>query len=174
MFRGTHSALCLKYLNCENVTSDITFRRFMHFQKYFEQQLAYGPIFIMFWESSIALILDCPEVQAFILNLYCTCLCIYTTDPNSLHVPPCRSTCNIRRICRKRTPLKNRKVQCYWDWSPENHGITMSQLYVLWFIAKKIPTPLLKGSCPKPGILRLPNHCSDNKEFKQLLPRSVP
>ncbi len=100
-------ALCLKYLNCENVTSDITFRSFMNFQKYFEQQLTYGSIF-MFYEFSIAiiLILAAPKFRRLSFNLYCTCLCIYTTDPNSLHVPPCRSTCNIRRICRKRTPLK--------------------------------------------------------------------
>lgn len=34
-----------------------------------------------------------------------TCLCMNTTLPSSRHVPPCRSTCSIRRICKKRIPL---------------------------------------------------------------------
>lgn len=33
-----------------------------------------------------------------------TCLCMNTTDPSNRHVPPCRSTCNIRNICRNRMP----------------------------------------------------------------------
>lgn len=32
-----------------------------------------------------------------------------TTEPRSLQVPPCRSTCNIRRIWRKRMPLWGRR-----------------------------------------------------------------
>lgn len=35
-----------------------------------------------------------------------TCRWIKTTDPRSLHVPPCRSTWSIRKICRKRIPLQ--------------------------------------------------------------------
>lgn len=34
-----------------------------------------------------------------------SCLWMKTTDPSSLHVPPCLSTCSIRRICKKRMPL---------------------------------------------------------------------
>ena len=33
-----------------------------------------------------------------------SCLWMKTTEPKSLHVPPCRSTCNMRRICRNRIP----------------------------------------------------------------------
>lgn len=33
-----------------------------------------------------------------------TCLCIKTTEPSNLQVPPCRSTCSIRNICRNRIP----------------------------------------------------------------------
>ena len=33
-----------------------------------------------------------------------TCLWMKTTEPKSLHVPPCLSTWSIRRICRNRTP----------------------------------------------------------------------
>lgn len=33
-----------------------------------------------------------------------TCLCMKTTEPSNLHVPPCLSTCNMRRIWRKRMP----------------------------------------------------------------------
>lgn len=38
-----------------------------------------------------------------------TCRWMKTTDPKSLHVPPCRSTCSMRRICRKRMPLQETK-----------------------------------------------------------------
>lgn len=34
-----------------------------------------------------------------------TCLWMKTTDPSRRHVPPCRSTWSMRRICRKRIPL---------------------------------------------------------------------
>lgn len=40
-----------------------------------------------------------------------TCRWIKTTDPRSLHVPPCRSTCSMRRIWRKRMPLRHTRHQ---------------------------------------------------------------
>lgn len=43
--------------------------------------------------------------EASIWGQLFTCRCIKTTDPRSLHVPPCRSTCSMRKIWRKRIPL---------------------------------------------------------------------
>lgn len=37
------------------------------------------------------------------------CRWMKTTEPSSLQVPPWRSTCNIRRICKKRMPLGKNK-----------------------------------------------------------------
>lgn len=42
--------------------------------------------------------------------------CIKTTDPRSLHVPPWRSTWSMRRIWRKRMPLKAQCRQSHHCW----------------------------------------------------------
>lgn len=43
-----------------------------------------------------------------------------TTEPSSLQVPPWRSTCSIRRICRKRMPLR-RTGPCGRQATPRPH-----------------------------------------------------
>lgn len=54
------------------------------------------------WRQSPMIILYC----IFVL-CECTCRWMKTTEPRRRHVPPWRSTCSIRKICRKRIPLEN-------------------------------------------------------------------
>lgn len=44
------------------------------------------------------------NIKKYNISKPLTCLWINTTDPNSLQVPPCLSTCNIRRIWRNLIP----------------------------------------------------------------------
>lgn len=43
-----------------------------------------------------------------------------TTDPRRRQVPPCLSTCNIRKICRKRIPLMA-LVAKTWPFEPTDN-----------------------------------------------------
>jgi hypothetical protein len=45
---------------------------------------------------------------------------MYTTEPRRRQVPPCRSTCSIRNIWRKRTPLNTNNIQAS-ELSAEAH-----------------------------------------------------
>ena len=45
-----------------------------------------------------------------------------TTEPSNRHVPPCLSTCSIRRICRNRIP-RIADVAKTWPFEPTDKTI---------------------------------------------------